>query len=183
MFDYQAYYCEENVWKLCQQDAISGLKKAVLITNRERCCPIWNMKASPKGQPVFWDYHVILMAKPQEQWLVWDLDSTLATPLPAPEYLTQSFQKNLPKAQQPAFRMINASLYGTTFSSNRSHMKDRYGNWLAPPPSWPCILNGPPTFLQWLDLDQTQQGEWLDLNDFTQKVTLKPTSFDGGPTQ
>ncbi len=137
---YQAYYCEENVWHLCQEPSVgSGPRLAVVISSLGRVCPIWQQRASPAdGQPVLWDYHVILLHRAQQTWEVWDLDTLLGMPRKASEYISLSF---LPPGQlspdfEPCFRVMDADQYRNVLSTDRSHMRDDQGHWQAPPPAW-----------------------------------------------
>ena len=71
---YTSCYCEENVWKLCEEiarrtrpldsdsDVISHCHVA-FISNPNKTVPIWCQRAShdPASHPVVWDYHVILI--------------------------------------------------------------------------------------------------------------------------
>ncbi|XP_017484580.1 PREDICTED: protein N-terminal glutamine amidohydrolase isoform X3 [Rhagoletis zephyria] len=127
---YVSCYCEENVWKLCEQvkkTRIDELSKcyAVFVSNEGRTVPLWRQKAGRgDDQVVIWDYHVFFMHNPTpNRCLVFDLDTTL----PFPTY----FHKY--------FRVIPAETYLSEFSSDRRHMRRPDGSWIKPPPSYPPI--------------------------------------------
>ena len=171
---YQPYYCEENVWHLCQAQQFHGWDCRVLfITNPMQCCPLWNQKAAPKPEhPVVWDYHVVVLASPcgdKGTWQIWDSDSRLGSPVPLNEYLEHTFGlgtflENIPERFRSHFRMVQAQDFIETFSSDRSHMLSPEGEYFHPPPPWPAIdQNGPPNLSQFLDVTTPFLGEILDL--------------------
>ena len=67
---YAACYCEENVYKICQSLANTEggeLTKAwaVFVSNKKRVVPLWRQKAGRDEEKlVIWDYHVILIYRP-----------------------------------------------------------------------------------------------------------------------
>jgi len=126
---YQAFYCEENVWHLA--GALGGW--AVVLSHPSRQTPIWGQRAAEPGEPVLWDYHVVLVAEGE----VWDLDTRLAFPAPLDTYFDAAFR--LPERVRA--RVLPAAEYRAGFWSDRGHMR-RGGEWLAPPPPWPPILGG-----------------------------------------
>ena len=171
---YQPYYCEENVWHLCQTPQFDGWDCRVLfIANSIRCCALWNQKAvTEPGQPIIWDYHVVVLASPSSEkgtWQVWDSDSTLGCPVPLGDYLQGtfglgSFFEKVPKRFRVRFRMLHSREFIDNFSSDRSHMLSEEGNLLHPPPSWPPInQKGPSNLSQFCDLEAPFLGEVLDL--------------------
>ncbi|XP_068014707.1 protein N-terminal glutamine amidohydrolase [Melanerpes formicivorus] len=143
---YTSCYCEENVWKLC--DYIRSQNRypleefyAVFISNDRRMIPLWKQKSACGDEPVFWDYHVILLHASGEQNFIYDLDTVLPFPCPFDVYSVEAFRldDSLHPELHRKIRMIRADLYLKTFASDRSHMKDAYGKWQKPPPSYPCI--------------------------------------------
>src|SRR5262245_30375274 len=90
----QPFYCEENVWHLCQEPALASRRRdVVFVANAEGACPMWRQKAG-RGKPIVWDYHVVLLAwDPPE---IWDVDCTLGVPLPAITWLQKSFHPGVP---------------------------------------------------------------------------------------
>ena len=165
--------------KLCGRDF------ALFITNPEKSCLLLHQKAAAPGQPVFWDYHVALLAfsgtaKGSERFggpdglragqgpmpEIWDLDTRLGLPLPAPTYLERTFPQGVPESHRPFFRIIPADAYLDGFSSDRRHMRGSGGRWLKPPPPWPCIrgsaARGDHALDSLLDLGDSSWGETVD---------------------
>ncbi|MCJ8746246.1 hypothetical protein PDJAM_G00139600 [Pangasius djambal] len=105
---YTSCYCEENVWKLCdyiQAQAVCPLDEvhAVFISNENKTIPIWKQKSSRGGEPVIWDYHVVLLhMNPQAQSFVYDLDTTLPFPCPFDVYSREAFRSD--ELLKPKFR-------------------------------------------------------------------------------
>jgi hypothetical protein len=143
-FKYSANFCEENIWHLCQNPALAGFYKRVLIvSNSKSYCPFRFQKSIHGYEIVWWNYHVILLAKNQESSLIYDFDSTLPIPISAKDYMQMTFRisENWKEENLPCFKAIDAGDYLTSFVSDRSHMKDALGNWLSSPPRWPIIGN------------------------------------------
>lgn len=144
---YTSCYCEENVWKLCehiQAQEMCPLDEvhAVFISNENKAIPIWKQKSSIGGEPVIWDYHVVLLHfNPQAQSFVYDLDTTLPFPCPFDVYSREAFKSD--ELLKPEFRrkmrVIPAVTYLKKFASDRSHMKNSNGTWRMSPPPYPCI--------------------------------------------
>src|SRR5205085_7480085 len=91
------------------------------------------------GAPIFWDYHVFLLA--EAPWEVWDPDTTLGFPVPAAEYFERSFRPDLarPAELAPQLRVVEAEELARVFASDRGHMRGPDGRFSRPPPSWPPI--------------------------------------------
>lgn len=141
-FKYSANFCEENIWHLCKNPALSGFSKKVLIvSNSSSYCPFRFQKSINNDEIVWWNYHVILLASQAGATLVYDFDSILPVPISGMEYMTLTFGEidNLTPAILPCFKAIDAGDYLNSFVSDRSHMKDSEGNWLSVPPKWPII--------------------------------------------
>ena len=102
--------------------------------------------AAPGGV-LCWDYHVVLLQRAADGWQVIDPDCTLpgaGEGISLGDYVRASFPP-LPEAWAycaPLFRAIEAGVFVSTFASDRRHMRDADGNWLQPPPPWPCIGAG-----------------------------------------
>ena len=70
-FSYTSKFCEENVHKMIskfktlieESSYPTASFHAVFISSRSRQTPIWHQKAGVRDEPVWWDYHVILVAK------------------------------------------------------------------------------------------------------------------------
>ena len=175
---YAARYCEENVWHLCQRQELAAWERLVVfISNHQRGCPFWQQRASPIAEePILWDYHVVLFARPSSpnrdqtlDWLAFDVDSRLTFPTNADEYLTQTFPvvDLLSQIYMPSFRVTSADEYVENFSSDRSHMRDEDGGWLAPPPTWPLIESGDhQTLPEYFDFHSNAHGEIMDFSSF-----------------
>uniref|UniRef100_A0A7M5WV89 Protein N-terminal glutamine amidohydrolase n=2 Tax=Clytia hemisphaerica TaxID=252671 RepID=A0A7M5WV89_9CNID len=98
---YTSCYCEENVWKLCDQIRKTNPTElneyyAVFISNKNHSIPLWMQKQSEDPlTAVVWDYHVILVQKPpSDKALVYDLDSIMGFPCPLELYLQQAIQSD-----------------------------------------------------------------------------------------
>jgi len=139
---YTPFYCEENIWHLTHSSHLDPRSSSVVfISNPRRACPLWNQRASRQfGEPVVWDYHVVLLAHDGIP-TIWDLDSTLGCPLPFATWWHGTFPHMdlLHEEYLPHFRVIDLATFQRTFSSDRSHMLRADGTWQAPPPTWPCI--------------------------------------------
>jgi protein N-terminal glutamine amidohydrolase len=134
-----------------------------LITNEAKACAVWNQRAAPRPElPVLWDYHVVAFAR-GDRWMAWDADSLLEMPVPADEYLRQTFLP-VPAELMPRFRVLDGADYAAAFSSDRAHMRNPDGSYREPPPPWPPIVKpGRPSFTAWLDLEAPGPGEVMDL--------------------
>jgi hypothetical protein len=123
---YTACYCEENIYHLAEElknRNISSIKTfALFISSELKQTPIWYQKASSNpNRCVYWDYHVVLIAKsccgcpisnsdfPLKcpcncDAVVFDFDSTLGFCTSLNEYFACSFQPQisceLPLGQQ-----------------------------------------------------------------------------------
>lgn len=78
---YQPFYCEENVWHLCQDPRFAGRgAAAVFVTGAEGECVMWHQKQARRpGAPLAWDYHVFVLVR--DPWEIWDLDTALGCPV------------------------------------------------------------------------------------------------------
>jgi hypothetical protein len=163
-FEYQPYYCEENVWHLCQHAALAGRSSALFISNRDRCCALWNQRAAAEGSAVLWDYHVVAVS--HGDGMVWDLDTRLPLPCDLASYLDGTFSDDprLPEGLQPVFRLFDGATFVATFASDRSHMLDTRGEYLQPPPPWRAIGQGRTNTLQtFVDMEADGPGRVLTL--------------------
>jgi protein N-terminal glutamine amidohydrolase len=173
---YTPFYCEENIWHLCrQEDLKSPQNKVVFISNENRACALWFQRAVKAGEPVIWDYHVILIARDGDCWQVWDLDTLLGCPLNVEAYLHDTFHTNTPLPYQARFRIMQADDFVNEFSSDRSHMRDLKGKWLKPPPAWQPIYNGESSNLMDLvDFSNDRPGYIVDLQQFRNEFATSP---------
>lgn len=177
--NYTACYCEENVWHLCANPVVPALEKKVIwVSSLQQVCPIWNQRsAASAGESVWWDYHVFLLARTSDSWQVWDLDSILGLPVDAAAYFAGSFSRSTPI--QPVFRVMDSGYYRRVFASDRSHMKQTDGSWLATPPAWPVIGAAATTFTQMLDMHSDVHGELLSLDEIECLVSRADTIAPG----
>ena len=75
---YTSCFCEENVYQLLagMDPVLAARTNAVFISNAGRTVPIWQQRAGRSEDGlVVWDYHVILIYRPDERTLVYDLAS------------------------------------------------------------------------------------------------------------
>ena len=171
-FPYQAFWCEENVWQLAQRPETAGDERLVLVlTGAAGAMACWQQKAGLDGDPIAWDYHVVLATR-DAGWRIWDLDCRVGCPLPASAWLSSTFPfpEVVPAALQPRFALFPASDYIERFSSDRSHMRDPDGRWLQPPPSWPPISGQPSAMPLKLTDAIAQARHGLDLASVTARL-------------
>lgn len=172
---YQAFYCEENIWKLAQEPVFQSPSMVCFLSNLQKSCAVWYQKASASPEePIFWDYHVIFVSSTPEGWEIWDLDSTLGFPQKATTYLEKTFWGSpyLPRDFQPLFRLIPTEVFLATFASDRSHMLRSDGSYTQPPPPWdaPCLPGQEPNLLRFVDLRDPFVGEILDLPEIARRL-------------
>lgn len=144
---YTQFYCEENVWRLCEYVRChepSDLVKChvVFISNESRCVPLWRQRmGKSEDKLVTWDYHVVFMYEPDDRCLVFDLDSDLPFPTYFHKYVTETLRTDhiLSPEHYRYFRVVPASVFLQKFASDRRHMRREDGTWIQPPPSTPPI--------------------------------------------
>lgn len=171
---YQPFYCEENVFHLCSHPALAGRRcHAAVISGAHEGFVMWRQRAARSpAAPLFWDYHVIVLA--EEPWEVWDLDTTLGSPCPAADYVAGSFRGGLPPELAPIFRVVPAGVFIATLASDRSHMRRADGRFERPPPPWPPV--SPPergsNLRRFTDMSRPFVGEVLSLDELAARVGL-----------
>ncbi|KAI9120546.1 hypothetical protein K1719_007579 [Acacia pycnantha] len=145
-FHHTPYYCEENVYSLCNKlcadriaDADGSDLFVVFISNEKKQIALWHQKASKRADGiVLWDYHVICIQRRRggESPLVWDLDSSLPFPSPLASYVLETIRPSfqLFPDYNRLFRIVHAPVFLRCFASDRRHMKDPDGKWIAEPP-------------------------------------------------
>jgi len=165
-FLYQPYYCEENIWHLCQNPPLRE-SEVIFVSSKGDAFPMLNQRVTSNPQiPILWDYHVILLVKSDnndaEHNQIVDFDTTLPFVTDISTYFSQSFldTKLLRPDEIPFFRIVPANLYSELFSSDRSHMRAGE-DWFAPPPPWPLIGNMPSNFYNFIDMTNNTLGEVL----------------------
>ncbi|CAL8466604.1 g6140 [Coccomyxa elongata] len=146
-FAYTPYYCEENIYKLCQQltaqEDYDGDLFAVFISNREKLVPILRQTVEENtGGAVVWDYHVIAVERVRGSSRVYDLTSQLPKPCPLELYARRGLGPGASFRLARKFRVVPAAQYLEHFASDRSHMWNQDGvpGWSKPVPPYPAIV-------------------------------------------
>ncbi|MGH1346126.1 MAG: hypothetical protein ACRBN8_31465 [Nannocystales bacterium] len=161
---YCPFYCEENIWHLAADPRLGeGRRRVLLISNRSQRVALWGQRSGLEDSDglVVWDYHVVLTCGAGEDAVVWDLDTTLGTPVPLAVYLPRTF-RGAPEPFLPMFRVFGADAYRDGFGSDRRHMLDGDGAFLQAPPVWPPI-GSTHTLQAWLDFERDEPGQLVDL--------------------
>ena len=168
---YQPFYCEENIWHLCREPRVAGGDKRVLfISNYSRCVALWNARMAAPREAIFWDYHVVMLAR-EVNWQVWDLDTRLPMPCQAEDYFAATFDA-CPQSYRPLFRLLDAQHYLDCFTSDRRHMKHADGSFRAPPPQWPPLSDGAHNLDRFIDMSDGFLGQSLDLQGLYAELGL-----------
>lgn len=167
-FRYTENYCEENIYHLASEPRFADASTfVVFISNAERRVAMTCQRSRPQGV-VIWDYHVILLVR-SRKFEVWDLDTDLAFPCAAVDYLRDSFPADIPDMFAPRFRLVPADRFIADFASDRRHMKDGSGGFLFPPPQWPAINPERGSNLEELiDPGETRFGPTMRLNELVE---------------
>ena len=170
-FLYQPFFCEENIWHLCQHEAFKD-SYIIFVASAGDAFPMLNQRLmTDPSRPVLWDYHVILLLRAEEH-LILDFDTTLPFGVALDTYLSRSFlnERLLAPAETPLFRVLPASEFVGSFSSDRSHMKVGEG-WIAPPPDWPRIGRSESNLHRFIDMSNTDIGEVLTYEALLQRFS------------
>jgi hypothetical protein len=168
--DYQAFYCEENVWRLLARPEFKEAETwAVIVSNSPReVVLLRQLSGRPVDGLVHWDYHVFAVAaEPIVGKVALDLDSELPFPCPLARYLEDTYPEGLQRAFEPRFRVIRGSDYIRDLASDRSHMRKADGSWLAPPPPWPAPVGNSGSssvIMEWTDVGRRQPGALYDIS-------------------
>lgn len=164
-YRYAENFCEENIFHLAKSRQINDCK-VLILSNPTRSILLAHQKSGQQGF-IIWDYHVILLEKTDTSYCIWDLDSSLGTPVAADHYIENTFQVSATEKQyQSLIKVINSETYLNRFSSDRRHMKAGE-TWLSPPPPWPVIGEG-----HSLEL-------FLDMNDENLGAVVTPSELYG----
>ena len=172
-FAYQAAFCEENIWHLCQQNHLQN-SYVVFIFSKGDGFPMLNQRACEHpALPIFWDYHVVLLVMTENNQ-IFDFDTTLAFNTGIESYFRESFVKQslLSDQETPVFRLVPSEEFARSFSSDRSHMKTSTG-WLSPPPSWPIIGTIETNLAKFIQVNDNQFGELLTYDAMLSRFTDK----------
>ncbi|KAL8489535.1 hypothetical protein ACS0TY_025445 [Phlomoides rotata] len=178
---FKFYGSEENVYLLCEKLRDDGIAKpdgsdlyVVIISNEKKQIPLWHQRASQRADGVIlWDYHVICVQKRKESNLpdlVWDLDSTLPLPSPLATYVAETFRPSFPLFPEflRVYRIVHAPNFLQFFASDRRHMKEPSGDWVAPPPSYEVIV--------------AEDGTTHNLNEYMEMSSLDVIKSIGADT-
>jgi len=170
---YHPFYCEENVFHLCGHEVFGERpRSAVFVSGVLGGAVMWYQRAARgPSAPIFWDYHVFVLA--EDPWEVWDLDSTLGMPVPAREYVRRSFRPGLPPELAPVFRVVRAAEMRAFFASDRSHMRGADGRYERPPPPWPPVSaeDRGNNLARFIDMETPFLGEVLSLEGLRARVS------------
>lgn len=144
---YRRYYCEENIYLLCE-DLLDSHRRlqAVFISNSRAQCLFYHQRCAEVGAPLVWDYHVVLLDGPHRApvdappYRIFDFDTRLGFGIDAEEYLRKTFQPPGPERLRSRFRLVPVHDFLAGFSTDRRHMRVDPQNpdspWLQPPPPW-----------------------------------------------
>jgi hypothetical protein len=92
-FLYQPYYCEENIWHLCQLEQFKN-SHVIFIASKGDSFPMLNQRVMQNNlTPVLWDYHVILLAQAETNQIL-DFDTSLSFNNDVGTYFSNSFIDN-----------------------------------------------------------------------------------------
>ena len=147
MNPYAAFFCEENIWHLAQQNATQS-RFVLLFFNAFGSIAVCHQRSFEPDQIGCWDYHVVLLDTSED--VIFDYDSRLGSPVSARDYLAATFppQQSLAAEFRTLIRVVPAEEYRQRFSSDRRHMLDQNGAAQAPFPDWPAISSSDPISLQ-----------------------------------
>jgi len=168
-FLYQPYYCEENIWHLCQHAQFKD-GYIIFVASTGDSFPMLNQRVmSDPSIPILWDYHVILLLRSETNQIL-DFDTILPFGVAVDSYFRHSFLDNrlLTAAETPLFRVVPASEFVVSFSSDRRHMKVGEG-WRAPPPDWPLIGQSISNLSSFIDMTNNDVGEVLGYDALLQR--------------
>ena len=162
---YTPYFCEENVYQLLRDPFFAERRAyALFITNAAAQVAMLGQRAG-RGEPVVWDYHVIALSFDGHRRMVWDLDSALPFPCDARRSLGSSFPAEIPARFRPRFKCVLRSELLTHFASDRRHMRDAEGRFVAPPPPWPPIQPDTESEAQKAQRARHNLGNFLDMEN------------------
>jgi hypothetical protein len=155
---YQPYYCEENIWQLCQHPQYLGGEVIFISSYGDHFPMLYQEGSEHPSSPIFWDYHVVLL----KDGYIHDFNSTLPFSTSIKEYFERSFidESLLTPIQKPMFRVLLATDYVEFFLSDRRHMKTA-DNWDAPPPDWPMISETTSNLHRFIDMRDLEFGRVL----------------------
>lgn len=173
---YQACYCEENIWHLCQHQAFSNSYVVFIASLGDYFPMLYQAKTGPASEPVYWDYHVVLLLNGPTN-TVFDFDTQLGFGTDMEAYFKASFipEEYLTKATRALFKLVPAKTYIESFCSDRSHMQTQSG-WSAPPPQWPAIGSGANNLAQFRNMQNDDLSEVFTFDAMLQRFAVSKTS-------
>jgi len=159
---YQPFYCEETAWQILAGPFIPGPADALLIANRSGRVACWDSRAAPEGEPVGWDYHVVVLEHAHVDGpRIWDPDSRAGPTLALGDWLARTFlDPELVRPRfHPRFRPVPRARWLAELATDRSHMRRSDGRYRRPPPPWDPPGAPGMNLMTWLDQDD---ADWLD---------------------
>ena len=164
---YQPYYCEENIWHLCQHPQYLGGEVVFIASYGDYFPMLCQAGSDHPSYPIFWDYHVVLL----KDGYIHDFNSTLPFSTSVTEYFERSFidENLLTPLQKPMFRVLSAEDYVENFLSDRRHMKTA-DDWDAPPPDWQMISESASNLHRFVDMRDLEFGKVLSAGEFLRKA-------------
>eukprot|EP00045_Choanoeca_perplexa_P000538 m.14900 g.14900 ORF g.14900 m.14900 type:complete len:216 (-) comp10371_c0_seq1:112-759(-) len=194
---YTACFCEENVYCLLQNQLSSSKGRgdwlwfAIFVSNDEQAVAIHHQRPGTGiDSMVVWDYHVVAVALPksrttlinkcpsqrsmQHAW-VYDFDTMLPFPCPFDDYVAKALAPKVdtPLLVPPHLKWVPAIDYLASFSSDRSHMQDADGTWLASPPPYAPIVRGGNTLARFIDSTDDKEHPVLSVNMLLEALCLE----------
>lgn len=159
---YQPFYCEENIWHLCQHPDYLGGDVVFIASYGDYFPMLCQQGCDNPGELIFWDYHVVLL----NHGNIYDFNTTLPFSSMAIDYFDQSFidENRLNPLQVPMFRLIPAKEFVAAFQSDRSHMKSEDG-WNAEPPEWPLISESASNLDRFSNMGDLEFGRVLNASE------------------
>ncbi len=173
---YQACYCEENIWQLCQCAEFANSDVLVIAALGDYFPILWQKAATAPYSPVMWDYHVVLLwHAPNGKHYILDFDTTLPFCTPLAQYIQHAFfdENQLQPQMRPRFRQLPAAAYVATLQSDRRHMQTPDG-WLAEPPTWPSISPKTSNLPKFTDMYDTEYGKIFTAEQLLQHHHIAP---------
>jgi len=126
---YTPYFCEENIWQLCQSFLSQGVDKDQLdilfLSNNKKQIVLLNQQLGSHSMAVIWDYHVVLKYRSDTYTsMIFDFDTRLPFPVDWQSYQLATFPdpRQLESDYHMMIRKIPSREYLTQFTSDRQHM-------------------------------------------------------------
>ncbi len=181
MTSHYDFFCEENIWQLAANlppDKNTAACWVLLFFNQYNTIAVKNQRAFQGEAIGCWDYHVVFMDQRQQ---IHDFDTLLENPLPAVDYLRQTFpdQSSLPHDFRTTIRMVPANEYVQRFSSDRAHMIEVLGDTCPQLPHWPAIISSDPIHLhEYVNVQPLEKSQSRLISVDELLVELQQASFE-----